>query len=190
MHPVFKKIASPILITDHNYIDSQKTRGVIDIHHISSGKKEIKQTKIKKYFETEAEEETFEEKFEEKLVSKIKNTDDFWKYVEKLQWTDKSDGKINFIQKKEYLLAELGELGNFRSYLEKFVNILEEKFLSAKIPFVTRTVNPKEKREIRAFLSHIIAKGNIFYSAVYQDLIFANYLIETMDYQDVFCLFE
>jgi len=42
---------------------------------------------------------------------------------------------------------------------------------------------------MKAFISHIVAKGQIFYSAVNDDPVFAEYLIEGNEYQSLYdCL--
>lgn len=133
-----------------------------------------------------------ESKIESNLKNnkKLKTEEDFWIYIDKLQWVDKSDGYVSIYQKHSLLQSELGsEISEFKEKLDHYVNYLKLKYITQGHYFVKSSVDTEQNKKINAFLSHVVARGQIFYSAVYDDPLFADYLIELSEYQDLYqCL--
>lgn len=124
--------------------------------------------------------------FEEEIIRQLKKqvvpiekqlekNDIFWKTVSKLNWTDKSDGIINIEDKKKIIEYNIV---SFTHDLNKYIDNLRPLY-----------INRLEITNLDGFLSHIVAKGKIFYEAVCLDILFAEYIIENHEYQSLYdCL--
>jgi hypothetical protein len=131
---------------------------------------------------------------------RITGEEQFWNYLESLQWRDRSD----HIMAPQYVRAKIrSDLNNadivqFRQYLGNHMNSLgtrlsdfgpsHQNFFACPL-FATAdpTVGDKNKRD---FLSHVIARGQVFFVAVTEDPGFAEYLLgetpQTSEFQSLY----
>ena len=113
----------------------------------------------------------------------IENTNDFWDFIEEICWPDKSDNTFTKVYMKDFLLGCIGNgdnMASFWEYFNKYVGNLYNKYKNNTI------VNTLSEKNMYAFFSHIIAKGEEFYNAVMENIELALYLIESNEYMDFF----
>lgn len=138
--------------------------------------------------EHEEEKEDEEEK-EKEGPCKINVKSDFWKYISTVGWKDVSDGLGSVETYKRKVSRSLSEEDKekCRIYLNEYMTDLRNEFTKRgeyKVEDLT-----EEKR--RAFLSHLVSKGEIQYSFLITDgPIVMLYLLDTEDYCDFYQLFE
>ena len=198
---IFNKLAKPILSTNrvvvihpNNDSDNEKSE-ITDKSEITKliekteklGKTEL----IEKSEITEKLQKADVEELIENITNKIKtnektrqqtyNSEMFWDDIAKLNWTDVSDGIINVKSKR----INISNFDKFKHELDNNIKVLRDKYVSEN----HHIIYDLTKKEINAFLSHIVAKGPIFYNAVLDDIAFADYLIETHEYQDLYSIF-
>lgn len=121
---------------------------------------------------------------------KLNKPEDFWEYIEKLEWKDKSDELININGKRRLLRSLLeDEIIEFKKQTEKYMEELRSHLILSGKYFVRASSDQEENKKINAFLSHIIAKGQIFYSGVNDDPAFVDYIWDSSEYQDFLACF-
>jgi hypothetical protein len=93
----------------------------------------------------------------------ISNEGQFWEYLETLDWQDRSVKIIIPALMRAKLRVELNDadLQKFRKYLDQYADAL-----APKISFL----DGKNKTDL---LSHIVARGSVYYNILYEDPDFA-----------------
>lgn len=93
----------------------------------------------------------------------------FWSVIDKIQWVDESDHKMNIAITRSKLTTYLSasELIEFKIRLRKYMDDLRENMKKYDYP------NTNDE-----FLSHIVGKGKIFYYSTLKDPEFATYLLD------------
>lgn len=168
---IFNKLAKPILDTNTKITDTTNNE-----NNESDKIEETIPIIIKKTKKSVKKKENISENNE-------MNSELFWNYINKLNWTDRSDGVINYALKKNIMISNNVNMNKFKILLDKYVTLLKNKYVSEK------HYMHNNKKEIDAFLSHIVAKGLLFYNAILDDTMFADYLIESNEYQNLYDMF-
>jgi hypothetical protein len=110
---------------------------------------------------------------------KLVTEEQFWAYMDSFDWQDRSVKIMSPNSVRARLRLDLTdiELKRFRQHLDHNVEVLSRR--------VTLDCDEKKYRDI---LSHIVARGSIFYANMYEDPEFAVYLLDD-EYQSLYdCL--
>jgi hypothetical protein len=121
-------------------------------------------------------------------VRRIRNEEEFWNYIEKMAWLDKSENPNFSVEQKKlnYRSLVISDQEAFAEYLTRYVNALDEKLQSVNFYGIVIDVN-----ERKAICSHIVGKGSVFYAMTIEDPGFASYLIpENTDQKDYYDMME
>lgn len=119
---------------------------------------------------------------------KIKNEEDFWTYVEKMAWRDRSeDPNFSVSQKKlNYKAISIPDQEAFADYLTHVVATMDERLQAANC-----YGNVTDVDERKAICSHIVGRGSIFYAMTMEDPGFASYLIpENTEHREYYDMME
>jgi hypothetical protein len=122
------------------------------------------------------------------VVRKIRNEEDFWNYIERMAWRDRSeDPNFSVAQKKQnYRALSIPDQEAFADYLTHVVNAMDERMQIANYYGNITDVN-----ERKAICSHIVGRGSIFYAMTMEDPGFASYLVpETPDHREYHDMME
>lgn len=116
--------------------------------------------------------------------SKDINENEFWDYINRLNWRDRSDGVISLNE-----LPFINSIGEERELA--FWTIVDEKVEKLlnhfkKNKFFT-TYSTLKKNEYRKLISHIVARGKAYYETMFHDPSIAGYLIPN-EYQNLYML--
>ena len=105
------------------------------------------------------------------------NETQFWHKIGSLNWRDLSDGKMSIPASRNALYKDMSSesIDAFKKYLETYVEDLREIMESAGI--IGSYPIFDDENQIRAFLSHIIARGELYYSSIYTSPEISGYLI-------------
>lgn len=106
----------------------------------------------------------------------IKEEDDFWEFIAKLNWCDRSDHYINKKQITQKITTALGpsDIGRFTFYCEKLMDILKKQIIDDKCIYFEDVYLDK-----RSFLSHIVARGREYYYSILESTDVAEYLLSS-----------
>jgi len=120
----------------------------------------------------------------------LQSQEKFWDFVALLNWRDRSEDP-NFSTQSaanKLLRLSISDRDRFRNWLNEFIDeliaLIDEKGLFPNL-------GPEQKR---AFCSHIIGKGQIFYAMTVSDCNetgsfgFASYLADSNDYRNMLAI--
>jgi hypothetical protein len=99
----------------------------------------------------------------------------FWKTVDSLNWRDASDSVMNIVACKRKISSAYG----FKQKLVQYAGALKNSMVSK---------GTDEKLLTDTVLSHIVGKGQIFYTATLEDPEFASYIIDGSEAQSLYDL--
>lgn len=106
----------------------------------------------------------------------IKDEDDFWVFIAKLNWCDRSDHYINKEQITRKITTALGpsDIGRFKFYCEKLMDTLKKQIIDDKCMYFEGAYFDK-----KSFLSHIVARGREYYYSILESTDVAEYLLSS-----------
>jgi hypothetical protein len=199
MNKLFSKVCKPILeystldTEDINYLDIIQTKtkndekpdslfpqkDILD-NFIQDLHEQLENMSDEEMIPNSSEKKELVIKTHKSIESRISTEEKFWEYIDELIWADKDDKNISPIFMKAKMRSDLNntDLEKFKEFLDKNVETLEAKFtlhgIFAGNMFTNVENGNKNKKDL---LSHIVAKGSVTYSLMYEDPPFALYLV-------------
>ena len=112
---------------------------------------------------------------------KFKTPEEFWKFVDEIGWKDRSQGTNHCSAFDDINVASFN---SFKKHFWKYFNELKEVFEEKNIfDSLERELDEKERD---ALISHIIAKGQIYYATIMKEPYFCGALVGRIPSDDDF----
>ena len=106
----------------------------------------------------------------------------FWKFIDELNWRDRSQGSRSRPDAIEEL--NVASLNSFKNYFWKYFDELKSVFEEKNI--FDSLERELEEDEQNALLSHIIAKGQVYYATIMKEPYFCGALVGKFHRDDDF----
>lgn len=121
-------------------------------------------------------------------LNRIINEEQFWNYVESMNWRDRTD-EPNFnlaLKKQNFRRLSIADQEAFADFLTHCVNALNEVLISKNFFGAL-----EDETERKAICSHIVGRGSIFYAMTMEDPGFAMHLVpENLSKKEYFDMME
>jgi hypothetical protein len=105
------------------------------------------------------------------IKNRIQTVQNFWEYINRLEWRDRSDGHVSSAAINNLTAIERQ---SWNAFFNQNLNALENKLNISRFFDQFGVTDPVLKKTI---MCHIIAKGRQFYIAVLDDPVFTEYLV-------------